>query len=80
SAYAEWGRQDLAIEDYSRAIALQPGDLVLWRNRALSYFKTAQYDRALSDLKEFARLGGTPDPSLIRQIEQELKKGNTNRH
>jgi len=44
-----------------------------WEVRALSYFKTGEYHRAESDQNEYTRLGGTPDPTLVRRIETELK-------
>jgi lipoprotein NlpI len=41
-----------AIRDFDRALALQPGLVVAWRQRALAYRSKGDYERALADFDQ----------------------------
>lgn len=41
-----------AIRDFDRALALQPGLVVAWRQRALAYRSKGDYERALADFEQ----------------------------
>jgi tetratricopeptide (TPR) repeat protein len=48
-AYAEQGRNDLALKDYDKAIALHPSDARAYLGRGMLYEKLGQVDRARKD-------------------------------
>lgn len=48
-AHLEQGDYDNAIRDFDRAIALQPGLVVAWKNRGLAHKGKGDFDRALAD-------------------------------
>ena len=50
------GRYDRAIEDYDKAIRLNPKFAIAWRNRGSTFALKRQYDRALEDFNEAIRL------------------------
>ena len=43
---------DRAIRDFDRALALEPGLVVAWRQRALAYRSKGDYERALADFEQ----------------------------
>jgi tetratricopeptide (TPR) repeat protein len=47
--YYEKGRYDDAIEDYTRALQVNPNDPVAYYDRANAYYRKGQYDRAVED-------------------------------
>jgi len=47
--YANKGQYDLAIDEYNKAIELNPQELYAYLKRGDSYLKKSQYDLALSD-------------------------------
>jgi tetratricopeptide (TPR) repeat protein len=47
--YDEQGRNQLAIEDFNKAIKLKPGYANAYYNRGNAYVKTGQYDLAIDD-------------------------------
>jgi len=48
-AYVDKGLTDRAIADYTRAIALDPGNALAYAGRGIQYGNKALYDRALAD-------------------------------
>jgi tetratricopeptide (TPR) repeat protein len=46
------GEYDQAIRDFDRAIAVQPGLVVAWRNRGLAHRGKGDFDRALADYEQ----------------------------
>lgn len=48
--YVEEGKINLAITDFTKAIALRPEDARGWRNRGLAYALNSQWENALIDL------------------------------
>jgi lipoprotein NlpI len=51
-SHLQQGEYDQAIRDFDRAIALQPGLVVAWRNRALAHKAKGDFDRALADYEQ----------------------------
>ena len=51
-SHLQQGEYDQAIRDFDRAIALQPGLVVAWRNRGLAHKEKGDYDRALADYEQ----------------------------
>ena len=56
NAYDDKGQPDLAIQDYERAMQLQPGDAKPYFNRGAAYYNKGEYARALQDFDEAIRL------------------------
>ncbi|HVF88935.1 MAG TPA: tetratricopeptide repeat protein [Blastocatellia bacterium] len=52
---AVWRFRD-AIETYTRAIEMYPGNAMLYRHRGHRYISTRQFDRAVKDLERAAKL------------------------
>ena len=52
SAYLKNGQYDKAIEDYSRAIAIDPNNANAYNGRGIAYRKKDQYDKALEDFNK----------------------------
>ncbi|MBW8769705.1 MAG: tetratricopeptide repeat protein [Gemmatimonadetes bacterium] len=50
--HLQQGAYDEAIRDFDRALALQPGLVVAWRNRGLAHKAKGDYDRALADYEQ----------------------------
>ncbi|GLS23641.1 hypothetical protein GCM10007874_66620 [Labrys miyagiensis] len=48
-SYANKGKSDLAIQDYSQAITLDPSYTSAYNNRCSAYSKTGKYDEAIAD-------------------------------
>jgi tetratricopeptide (TPR) repeat protein len=63
-AYSGLGQHDLALADFSQAIAIQPKRCYDWRARA--YFAMHQYDRAVADCD--AELQLVPDDSAAKTL------------
>ena len=56
----EKGEIDKAINDYSEAVRLAPGDVSVYENRAYCYLRRGEFDKAIADCNEAIRL----DPNL----------------
>jgi serine/threonine protein kinase/Flp pilus assembly protein TadD len=56
--YAAAGKGDLqtAIDEYSEAIRLTPGEAAAFNNRGIAYAALTQYDKAIADYSEAIRL------------------------
>ena len=57
---------DRAVRDFDRALALDPGLVVAWRQRALAYRAKGDYERALADFEQ-ALLLAPSDPRLYTE-------------
>jgi len=51
-SHLQQGDYEQAIRDFDRAIALQPGLVVAWRNRGLAHKGKGDFDRALADYEQ----------------------------
>ena len=49
AAYAVLGQYQLAIEDYDKAIQLDPEDAMAYYNRGVAYKELGRYHRAIED-------------------------------
>ena len=47
--HLQMGEYDRAIRNFDRALSLQPGLVVAWRNRALAHREKGDYERAIAD-------------------------------
>jgi len=54
--YAEKGQYDLAIEEFTRAIGINPNCGEIFYNRGCMYSKICQYDRAIADYNRAVEL------------------------
>jgi tetratricopeptide (TPR) repeat protein len=63
-------KYDLAIADYTQAIAIDPANPFFLRNRALTYRMIRQYDRAIADYR--SALAVTKDAEARKLIEELL--------
>lgn len=50
--YLQQGQVDRALRDFDRALALQPGLVVAWRNRGLAHRLKGDFERALADYEQ----------------------------
>lgn len=66
-ASAKLERYKKAIDDYSRVIALAPQHAVTYFNRGVSYAKSKQNKKAISDLQTFLRLVHDQADPLVLQ-------------
>lgn len=57
--HLQMGQYERAIRDFDRALALQPGLVVAWRQRALAYRSKGDYERALADFEQAILLSPT---------------------
>ena len=62
------GKYDLAIQDYAKAIKIDPSDGDVYFNRGLAHLALEQKEQALSDFEEAFQLGQ-------KQAEGYLKRG-----
>jgi len=71
-AYAWKGEYDLAIEDCTAAIWINPNFTMAYYDRGQLYYIEEQYDLAAIDLSKFVDL--SDDPEMIEQVEEILKE------
>ena len=50
--HLQMGQYDRAIRNFDRALSLQPGLVVAWRNRALAHREKGDYERAIADYEQ----------------------------
>ena len=73
-AYNDRGLYDRAIEDFNKAIALDPKDALAYGIRGLAYYMKRQYDRAIEDYnKAIALDSNIPMPYLTRGLAYNIK-------
>jgi lipoprotein NlpI len=61
--HLQQGEYDRAIRDFDRAIAMQPGLVVAWRQRGVAHTAKGDYDRAVADYDQ-ALVFAPNDPRL----------------
>jgi tetratricopeptide (TPR) repeat protein len=69
NVYQSRGEFALAIRDYDKAIELKPDLAAAYQNRAIAYLQTKAFDKAWADVNELQKLGVTPNPAFIRDLE-----------
>ncbi|MBI5237593.1 MAG: tetratricopeptide repeat protein [Deltaproteobacteria bacterium] len=57
NAYYKKGQHDRAIEDFNKAIALNPKLAEVYSNRGLAYGEKGQLDRTISDVQKACDMG-----------------------
>ncbi len=67
-AHAELDAFQKALEDFGRAIALDPEDIDSLRNRAVMYLELGEPEKAVQDYDEVIRLD--PDDLSVREERQ----------
>jgi Flp pilus assembly protein TadD len=67
------GKTEEALREYSRCLALRPGDAVCYNNRAAAYFQLGHFSEAAVDIETCRRLGGDPHPGLIQALAKAAK-------
>jgi tetratricopeptide (TPR) repeat protein len=65
-AYSIQGQVDLAIQDYDKAINLNPNFAKPLNNRGVAYRKRGEYDRAIQDLNAALVI----DPNYLGRLRQ----------
>jgi tetratricopeptide (TPR) repeat protein len=68
--YVQLGRYDLAIADCTRAIELKPDYLDAYTNRLVACLYAGRYDQAWSDVRAIRKLGGAPEPAVVRKLAE----------
>jgi tetratricopeptide (TPR) repeat protein len=68
NAYVRLGDWSRALADLTKAVELAPNDAKNYQNRAVAYFKTANYESAWADVERCRKLGGTPPPSFLEAL------------
>ena len=65
------GRFADAIQDFSAVIRLRPGDAEAYKARSEAHYSMKEYDAARADAQACEKLGGRPDPDLIRALNRD---------
>ena len=66
-AYIELGEYQRAIEDYDKALRLDPRDVEVYSNRGLVYEQLGEHQRAIQDYGEAIRLDPQHAPAYARR-------------
>ena len=74
--HAELGEPEKAVEDFGKAIALDPDNIESLRYRAVLYRELGEPEKAVRDYDEIIRLGpGDPSVSQEKQTAVRETKG-----
>jgi tetratricopeptide (TPR) repeat protein len=75
-AYYNIGQYQRAIEEYNKAILLEPNNAVTFYRRGLAYAKLGQYQYAIDDYNEAIRLNPNYADALYKRLDayEKLKK------
>ena len=75
--YNHLGQYQLAIQDYDRAIQLEPDDNLSFYQRGNAYFRLGQYQRAIKDYDQATKLEPLYSPAFYLRGQAKLKTGDT---
>lgn len=64
------GQYDHAIEDYDRALEINPSYAEVYNNRAIVYYCKGEYDKAWLDIHKAQGLGIQVNPQLLELLRQ----------
>ena len=67
------GDADGALEDYTSAIRLQPGDGDAFYARAAIWEDKAEYRAAIADLQAYLRAAGGVDDARRAEVEEKIR-------
>jgi tetratricopeptide (TPR) repeat protein len=70
NAYNNMGDFGQAIRDYAKAVELKPNYAEAYHNRAIAHFHLKEYEKAWVDVRMYRRLGGTPNPELVKKLAE----------
>ena len=74
AAYARLGNLEQAIQDYSKAIELDPDEGLTYLNRGLAYADSSHPEQAVVDLARYLELTPTaPDREDILKMVEKLE-------
>jgi|GEM_PF-3771313 len=68
NAYAHKGQYDKAIENYNKAIQLNPNLAEAYYNRGVAYKHKGQYDKAISDFQTACKRGCEEGCKVLQRI------------
>lgn len=68
NAYVRLGDWSRALADLTKAVELAPNDAKNYQNRAVVYFKIADFESAWGDVEQCRKLGGTSPPSFLEAL------------
>ena len=66
--YAGRQQYDFAIEDFNKAIELDPKNGEVYNNRAVAYWHKGEGARALQDIQKAQSLGIPVNPDMMKKI------------
>ena len=76
-AYGRKGQTDKAIEDFSKALLINPKLDMAYNNRGTAYYLQGQYDKAFGDFSSAIKLNPNNAEAYINRGYVYLKKGDT---
>ena len=62
------GMDDKAVQDFNKAMELDPKFGRPYRNRAMVYFDKGDFDKSLADLQKAQGLGYKVDPDFLKMV------------
>lgn len=68
SVYAKRGMYREAADDCSAIMRINPVDAVAYGDRAICFYQLKRYCEALQDAQECTKMGGTPNPEMVRLL------------
>jgi tetratricopeptide (TPR) repeat protein len=75
-AYTAQGETTKAIADYTKSIEISPRYKLPYKNRAVVYFLSGEYEKSRQDMKKAKSLGATIHPEFTKELNKALKKTN----
>jgi tetratricopeptide (TPR) repeat protein len=68
------GNEQLAIEQFTKAIQLDPADAAAYRRRAEAYWSIGDFDNAWADVRVCHQLGGNCDGDFIENLKHDSRR------
>lgn len=68
AAYAKKGQHDLAISEFTKAIAINPRHADAYYNRAVAYSCTGKYEETWDDVHKAQSLGAQVHPGFLKAL------------
>jgi hypothetical protein len=61
---------DRALDDFTKAIELRPGDPQAYASRAVCWYEKGAISKAWSDVEMCVKLGGKPRPGFLEELKK----------